>query len=98
MSTSYSLQAALLATEQAAREVTRLVGGKPGRWTLHRRVLTDEAATALLSLVDRINECDHWRAEERPTPSEGWRSCKRCRPRQACADHAAEAAAYYGGR
>jgi poly(3-hydroxybutyrate) depolymerase len=93
---SASLREALIATERAAREVTRLVGGKPGRWTLDRRVLSDEAAAALLSLVDRINECDHWRTEQRPEPSESWRTCKLCTPRTACVDHAAEAAAYYG--
>lgn len=42
--------------ETAARELDRLFGGNAHRWTLDGRKVTDEAAQALLSLHDYLNE------------------------------------------
>lgn len=42
--------------ERAARELDEFFDGKPGRWTLDRRVLSDGAADAMLSLHDYLNE------------------------------------------
>ncbi|MET0601831.1 MAG: hypothetical protein ABW167_07565 [Baekduia sp.] len=47
---------ALLNAERAAREVTKLLDGAPGEWTLDGEQLTDEAASALLSLHDFLND------------------------------------------
>lgn len=56
---------ALLEVERSAREVTGLFGGVPGRWTLADEEVQEEAATALLSLHDHLNDVVNARSAAR---------------------------------
>lgn len=47
---------ALLNVERAAREVTKLLDGEPSQWTLDGVEISEEAASALLSLHDFLND------------------------------------------
>jgi len=44
--------------EAAAREVTAMLSGSPGRWKLDGRRVSEDAADALLSLHDYLNELE----------------------------------------
>jgi hypothetical protein len=54
--------AAMRNVENAARELDALFGGFPGRWTLDRVRLSDDAASVLLSLHDWLNDVANARA------------------------------------
>lgn len=47
---------AIRSVEGAARELDALFDGAPGRWTLAGEEIEEEAATALLSLHDYLND------------------------------------------
>jgi hypothetical protein len=68
------LRKALLNVERAAREVDAFFGGKHGRWTFERKVLGEDdgenAATALLSLHDYLNDATMAREALAAVPAE----------------------------
>jgi hypothetical protein len=56
--TEKAVAAALLNVEKAARELDVFFTGRPGRWKLDGRLLSEDAAIALLSLHDYLNELE----------------------------------------